>query len=107
MDGRGNDLIATTFHISLNATTWIFRVAVLAGPVLGFFVARWICLGLQARDRHTVEHGVETGVIVRGVEGGFAEIERPVSEEERAVLVPPAPVAVGAVARRALGRRRP
>ncbi|GAA3674778.1 ubiquinol-cytochrome c reductase cytochrome b subunit [Nonomuraea antimicrobica] len=103
----GNDLIATTFHISLNATTWIFRVAVLAGPVLGFFVARWICLGLQARDRHTVEHGVETGVIVRGVEGGFAEIERPVSEEERAVLVPPAPVAVGAVARRALGRRRP
>ncbi|RVX38471.1 menaquinol-cytochrome c reductase cytochrome b subunit precursor [Nonomuraea polychroma] len=86
----GNDLIASTFHISLNATTWIFRVAVVAGPVLGFVVARRIAMGLQARDRHTAAHGVETGVIVRGSEGGFAEVERPVTEEESAVLVPPA-----------------
>ncbi|NJP97416.1 ubiquinol-cytochrome c reductase cytochrome b subunit [Nonomuraea sp. FMUSA5-5] len=86
----GNDLIATTFHISLYATTWIFRVAVVAGPVLAFVVTRRICLGLRARDRHTVEHGVETGVIVRDVEGGYTEVERPVGEEEAAVLVPPA-----------------
>ncbi|TMR24403.1 ubiquinol-cytochrome c reductase cytochrome b subunit [Nonomuraea turkmeniaca] len=90
----GNDLIAATFHISLNATTWIFRVAVVAGPVLGFVVARRIALGLRARDRHTTAHGVETGVIVRGSEGGFAEVERPVTEEETAVLVPPAPPAL-------------
>ncbi|WP_440099464.1 cytochrome bc1 complex cytochrome b subunit [Streptosporangium sp. H16] len=86
----GNDLIAVHFQISLYATTWIFRVAIVAGPVLGFVVTRWICLGLQARDRHTAEHGVETGVIVRDPEGGFAEIERPATEEETAVLVPPA-----------------
>jgi ubiquinol-cytochrome c reductase cytochrome b subunit len=90
----GNDLIASTFHISLNATTWIFRVAVVVGPVLGFVVARRIAIGLQARDRHTAAHGVETGVIVRGSEGGFAEVERPVTEEESAVLVPPAPPAL-------------
>ncbi|MDP4507072.1 cytochrome bc1 complex cytochrome b subunit [Nonomuraea turcica] len=90
----GNDLIASTFHISLNATTWIFRVAVVVGPVLGFIVARRIALGLQDRDRHTAAHGVETGVIVRGPEGGFTEVERPVTEEETAVLVPPAPPAL-------------
>ncbi|WP_327584162.1 ubiquinol-cytochrome c reductase cytochrome b subunit [Nonomuraea sp. NBC_00507] len=90
----GNDLIASTFHISLNATTWIFRVAVVVGPVLGFIAARRIALGLQARDRHTAAHGVETGVIVRGPEGGFTEVERPVTEEETAVLVPPAPPAL-------------
>ncbi|MFG2076469.1 cytochrome bc1 complex cytochrome b subunit [Nonomuraea maritima] len=86
----GNDLIATHFHISLNATTWIFRVAVVVGPVLGFVVARRICMGLTARDGHTAAHGVETGVIVRAPEGGFVEIERPATDEERAVLVPPA-----------------
>ncbi|MEU8396809.1 ubiquinol-cytochrome c reductase cytochrome b subunit [Nonomuraea sp. NPDC048892] len=100
----GNDLIASNFHISLNATTWIFRVLIVVGPVLGYVVTRRICLGLQLRDRHTVAHGVETGVIVRGPEGGFTEIERPVTEEETAVLVPaalpalpPAPSADGDV----------
>ncbi|MFI9845799.1 cytochrome bc complex cytochrome b subunit [Nonomuraea sp. NPDC051941] len=86
----GNDVLSSTFHISLYATTWIFRVLVVAGPVLGFVIARRICLGLLARDRHTVAHGVETGVIVRGADGAFTEIERPVTDEESAVLVPPA-----------------
>ncbi|QFY15053.1 ubiquinol-cytochrome c reductase cytochrome b subunit [Nonomuraea phyllanthi] len=87
----GNDVIATNFHISLNATTWIFRVAIVVGPVLAYVVTRWICLGLQARDRRLVEHGVETGRIVRGPEGGFTEIERPATEEEKSSVTPPAP----------------
>ncbi|MGP4098574.1 cytochrome bc1 complex cytochrome b subunit [Nonomuraea sp. KM90] len=86
----GNDVISSTFDISLNATTWIFRVAFVVGPVLAYEVTRRLCLGLQERDRHTVEHGVETGVIVRGPEGGFTEVERPVTEEEQVALVPPA-----------------
>jgi ubiquinol-cytochrome c reductase cytochrome b subunit len=89
----GNDVIASTFHISLNATTWIFRVAIVTGPFLAYVVTRWICLGLQARDRHTVEHGVETGVIVRGPDGGFTEVERPATEEDKARLAPSAPLA--------------
>src|SRR5262249_5956432 len=67
----GNALLSSTFHISLYATTWIFRVLVVAGPVLGFVIARRVCLGLLARDQHTVAHGVETGVIVRGADGAF------------------------------------
>ncbi|MEQ4719619.1 ubiquinol-cytochrome c reductase cytochrome b subunit [Nonomuraea sp. B19D2] len=94
----GNDLLASTFHISLYTTTWIFRVLIIAGPVLGYVIARRICLGLRARDRHTVAHGVETGVIVRSADGAFAEIERPATEEESAVLVPAAPPALPAAA---------
>ncbi|MFG1704456.1 cytochrome bc complex cytochrome b subunit [Nonomuraea sp. M3C6] len=90
----GNDLIASTFHISLNATTWIFRVAIVAGPVLAYVVAQRIALGLQALDRRTVAHGVETGVVRRSPDGAFTEVERPATEEEIAVLVPPAPPAL-------------
>ncbi|MGP3961040.1 cytochrome bc1 complex cytochrome b subunit [Nonomuraea sp. 3N208] len=99
----GNDVIASNFHISLNATTWIFRVAIVVGPVLAYVVTRWICLGLQARDRHTVERGVETGVIVRGPGGGFTEVERPATEEEKAKLAPPTPQTPSALPRASNG----
>ena len=46
-----NDIISETFSISLYMTTYIFRVLVIVGPVVGFFVAKRICLGLQRRDR--------------------------------------------------------
>ncbi|MFI7708067.1 cytochrome bc complex cytochrome b subunit [Nonomuraea sp. NPDC049480] len=85
-----NDILAVNFNISLNMTTWIFRVAFVVGPVLAFVVTRRLCLGLQARDRHTIEHGVETGRIVRGPEGGFTEVQRPTTDEEKAKHAPPA-----------------
>ncbi|MFF5206707.1 hypothetical protein [Streptosporangium sp. NPDC000396] len=83
----GNDVLAHTFGISLNATTWFFRVAVFAGPVLAYVIAYRIALGLQARDRRT--HGVETGVIVRLPDGRYEEIEAPAGDEPAAVLTPP------------------
>ncbi|TYB65982.1 ubiquinol-cytochrome c reductase cytochrome b subunit [Nonomuraea sp. PA05] len=85
----GNDVIAANFHISLNATTWIFRVAFLVGPVLAYVATVWICHGLQARDRRMAEHGIETGVVVRSPEGGYSEVERPMTEEEKERLTPP------------------
>ncbi|GAB3958582.1 ubiquinol-cytochrome c reductase cytochrome b subunit [Actinoallomurus acanthiterrae] len=90
----GNDIIAKTFDIPLFTTTWIFRIAVIVGPVLAFVISRRIALGLQHRDRHMLEHGVETGVIKRLPNGAYVEVERPVDEEEAAVAmarrVPPA-----------------
>ncbi|WP_131763766.1 cytochrome bc1 complex cytochrome b subunit, partial [Actinomadura fibrosa] len=73
----GNDVIARTFHLSLFATTWFLRAAVLAGPVLAFAATRRICLGLQRRDRALLDSGVETGVIVRAPSGGYRERTRP------------------------------
>ncbi|MBO2462808.1 cytochrome bc1 complex cytochrome b subunit [Actinomadura violacea] len=77
----GNDVIADRFDVSLFATTWFFRVALLAGPVLAFAVTRRLCLGLQRRDRLLLEHGVETGIIVRDPSGGFRERTRPLPAE--------------------------
>jgi ubiquinol-cytochrome c reductase cytochrome b subunit len=74
-----NDQLAYHFHLDLYTVTWVFRVAVFAGPVLAFAVTRWICLGLSGREREEAEHGHETGRIVMNPDGGFSEITEPVS----------------------------
>jgi ubiquinol-cytochrome c reductase cytochrome b subunit len=81
-----NDVIADQLHVPLYTVTWIARVLVIAGPVTAYVIARRICLGLQRKDAQTLEHGVETGVIRQSPDGGFTEVLRPVSDEERAVL---------------------
>ena len=81
-----NDVIADQFHIPLYTVTWIARVLVIVGPVAAYVIARRMCLGLQRRDARTLEHGVETGIIVQSPDGEFTEVVRPVTDEERAVL---------------------
>ncbi|MEU6643858.1 cytochrome bc complex cytochrome b subunit [Saccharomonospora sp. NPDC046836] len=72
-----NDIIAYTFDISLNATTWAGRIGVLLAPPLAYFITYRICLGLQRSDREVLEHGVETGIIKRLPHGEFIEIHQP------------------------------
>ena len=69
-----NDEIAYHLQVSLYTVTWVFRILVLAGPVLAFALARMLCHGVQARRRDEADHGIETGRIVMTPEGGFAEI---------------------------------
>lgn len=72
-----NDIIAFTFHISLNATTWIGRIGMVVLPPLVFFISyRW-CIGLQRSDRALLEHGVETGIIKRLPHGAYIELHQP------------------------------
>jgi quinol---cytochrome-c reductase cytochrome b subunit len=73
----GNDLIAKSFDISLNAMTWAGRIAILLGPPLAYTAAYRICLGLQRHDREVLEHGIETGIIKRLPSGEFIEIHQP------------------------------
>ena len=82
-----NDLIATHFHLSLNAITNVFRVLFFVLPVVTFMVTKRMCLGLQRRDREIVLHGRETGTIVRFASGEYIEVHKPVDEMERWVLV--------------------
>jgi ubiquinol-cytochrome c reductase cytochrome b subunit len=82
----GNDIIANRFHISLFATTWLFRTLVVVGPIIAYVVAGRICVGLQRKDLATLEHGVETGVITQNADGEFTETHRSVSEHQEAVL---------------------
>jgi ubiquinol-cytochrome c reductase cytochrome b subunit len=81
-----NDILAITFHLSINAITDTFRVLILTVPPLTFEVTKRICLGLQLRDRETIAHGRETGVLVRLPNGGVVELLEPVPEPERQLL---------------------
>ena len=57
----GNDLIATTFDVSLNDVTRFLRVAVFVGPVIAFLVTKRICIGLQRANHERLIHGAESG----------------------------------------------
>ncbi|MDT9684553.1 cytochrome bc complex cytochrome b subunit [Streptomyces sp. TRM76323] len=80
--GGGNDIVATYFHLSINAVTWFVRIFFFLGPVLAFIVTKRICLGLQRRDRDKVLHGRETGIIKRLPHGEFVEVHEPLSQAQ-------------------------
>lgn len=75
----GNDVIAYSFRVSINTLTWIFRVAVVLGPVAAFMVTKRMCLALQDHDRRTLAEGEESGEVEQSVEGGLREGHHPVS----------------------------
>jgi ubiquinol-cytochrome c reductase cytochrome b subunit len=75
----GNDIIADKFHISLNAMTWAGRIGLLILPVLAYYVARRIALGLQQHDREVLAHGVETGIIKLLPNGQYIEVHQPLA----------------------------
>ncbi|WP_327716519.1 cytochrome bc complex cytochrome b subunit [Streptomyces sp. NBC_00490] len=79
--GGGNDVVATHLHLSINAITWFVRISVFVVPVLAFIVTKRVCLGLQRRDRDTVLHGRESGVIKRLPHGEYVEIHEPLAQD--------------------------
>jgi ubiquinol-cytochrome c reductase cytochrome b subunit len=81
-----NDIVAAHFAIPLYTTTEIARYAVFIVPVVTYIATKRICLGLQRKDAHLLEHGVETGIIRQLPDGEFIEETRPVSAEAYAVL---------------------
>jgi ubiquinol-cytochrome c reductase cytochrome b subunit len=81
-----NDIVAYKLNISLYLTTEIARYAIFIGPVVAYWVTKRICLGLQRKDVHLLEHGVETGIIRQLPDGEFIEETRPVADDRRAVL---------------------
>jgi ubiquinol-cytochrome c reductase cytochrome b subunit len=85
-----NDQIAFHLQIPLYTVTWIFRVLVLAGPVLAFVLTRIFAHALADRRRDEELHGRETGRIVMTPQGGFEEIREPAQR--------PAPLAAASAA---------
>ena len=72
-----NDIIALKFHISLNATTWIGRIGMVALPAIVYYVAyRW-AISLQRSDRAVLAHGIETGILKRLPHGAYIELHQP------------------------------
>ena len=82
----GNDLVATTFDLSINALSWTLRVLLIVAPPLAFIITKRICLSLQRRDRDKLLHGYESGRILRLPHGEFVEVHQPLNEKELAVI---------------------
>ena len=47
----GNDLVATTFDLSINAISWTLRVLLIVAPPLAFIITKRTCLSLQRQWR--------------------------------------------------------
>ena len=73
MISGGNDVIASIFQVSVNATTYVGRVALFVVPPIVFWATRRICLALQRSDGELLHHGIESGTIRRLASGEFIE----------------------------------
>jgi len=82
----GNDIIATTFHLTINQMMWFSRIAIIVLPPIAFIVTKRLCLSLQRADRDLVLHGRETGRLVRMPSGEFIEVHEPISAEKAWLL---------------------
>lgn len=77
------DIMALLFSLTFESIITTLQITLIAGPVLAFFVTQRICLALQKKDRDLVEHGYETGRIVRLPGGEYVEVHEPLDDYER------------------------
>ena len=82
----GNDIIATTFHLTINQIMWFSRISIFVLPPLAFVITKRLCLSLQRADRELVLHGRETGRLVMMPHGEFVEVHEPISPEKAWLL---------------------
>ncbi|SDT40314.1 ubiquinol-cytochrome c reductase cytochrome b subunit [Friedmanniella luteola] len=101
------DLVATQFRVSFEGVIWTLRAALLVGPLVAGLVTRQVCATLRAADRDRVDHGVESGRILRSPDGGYEEPRDALGAAQRWTLTRaaapaarPSPPGSGADARR-------
>jgi ubiquinol-cytochrome c reductase cytochrome b subunit len=82
----GNDIIATTFDLTINQIMWFSRIGIFILPPLAFVITKRLCLSLQRADRDLVLHGRETGRLVMMEHGEFVEVHEPISAEKAWLL---------------------
>ncbi len=82
----GNDLMATTFNMSINAISWTLRILLIVAPPIAFIITKRTCLALQRRDREKLLHGYESGRVLRLPHGEFIEVHQPLNQKELAVI---------------------
>lgn len=100
----GSDTIATQFHLTVESVVLTLQIALFLAPVLAASLARRICIGLQRKDLELLQHGVETGRIVRYPGGEYVEVHRQLDDEARAAIASAVPVPVVTVRPDARGR---
>jgi ubiquinol-cytochrome c reductase cytochrome b subunit len=83
----GNDVLASLFKIAPNTITNLFRIMLVAGPVVVFLVTRGICRSLARSGGHPTEGPVGSR-LVRTPAGGYEEAEEEEAAEEGAAATP-------------------
>ncbi|MDL9980067.1 cytochrome b [Microbacterium sp. ASV49] len=79
----GADIVAVQFGLALESVIAFFQVAVFLAPIVGFEIARRVCMALQRKDRGILLHGYESGRIVRLPGGEYIEVHSAVPAEDR------------------------
>ena len=82
----GNDIIATHFHLTINAIMWFTRFGLFIVPPIVFIITKRICLSLQRADREIVLHGRETGRLVMTPDGEFIEVHEELTPAKKWTL---------------------
>jgi ubiquinol-cytochrome c reductase cytochrome b subunit len=82
----GQDVLAYWFDVSVNGLNWVLRVAFFVAPALAFWLTRWLCLALQARDRARFDSGVPTGFVSQSAQGGFEQEHVPLTAGQKYTL---------------------
>jgi ubiquinol-cytochrome c reductase cytochrome b subunit len=82
--GAGSaDVVAHQSGLSLESIILFCQVTLFVGPAIAFAATKAVCLALQRRDDELVLRGYETGRIVRLPGGGYIEVHKQLSDEER------------------------
>jgi ubiquinol-cytochrome c reductase cytochrome b subunit len=88
------DVMANFFHVSLNATLWFFRIAVIVVPIVAGLVTYQICREMQGV--HGIGKRKRAVIVRRSAEGEYTTVPAaPRPDDERTELDPePVPVRI-------------
>ncbi|HMM81598.1 MAG TPA: ubiquinol-cytochrome c reductase cytochrome b subunit [Terrimesophilobacter sp.] len=82
-----SDILATHFHLTIEAVTHSLQALLILGPIIAYFVAKRSCLALQKKDREIALHGYESGRMIRLPGGQYHEVHKELTDYERWRLV--------------------
>jgi ubiquinol-cytochrome c reductase cytochrome b subunit len=81
------DVMANFFHVSLNATLWFFRIAVIVVPIIAGLVTYQLCLEMQGV--HGIGKRKRSVIVQRSAEGEYSTVPAaPRADDERTELDP-------------------
>ncbi|GAA1947557.1 cytochrome b [Kitasatospora viridis] len=80
------DVLAYKFDVSVNTLNWTLRVGLFVLPALAFWLTRWLCLGLQSKDRGRVTGGRPTGFVRQSAAGGFEQDHEELTVQQKYAL---------------------
>jgi ubiquinol-cytochrome c reductase cytochrome b subunit len=86
------DVMANFFHVSLNATLWFFRIAVIAVPIIAYFVTYQLCREMQGV--HGIGKRKRAVVVHLSAQGEYTTVPTPPRPDDVHSELEPEPVPV-------------